>query len=77
MRAHRIDHGETPALAGFYARYVVIGKLAQLIGCFRYWIGQLMGRRASVIEYKNGTASSEVHKETKQPGFAAPIGRSS
>ena len=77
VRAHRIDHGDTPALAGFYARYVVIGKLAQLVGCFRYWIGQLMGRQASLIEYKNGTALSEVRNETKQPGLTAPAGRPS
>lgn len=77
VRANRIDHGDTPALADFYARYVVIGKFAQIIGCLRYWIGQLMGRRARLIEYKNVTASSEVQNETNHPELAVPASRPS
>ncbi len=53
VRNHRKDHGDQPQYAELYARYIIIGKYAQLTGCMRYWYDQFLGRKGELIEYKN------------------------
>ncbi len=77
VRAHRLEHGDPPALADLYARYVVIGKLAQFVGCLRYWIGRFAGRRSSLIEYKDAASPSIKPNERQQSELASSTSQSS
>ena len=76
VRAHRLEHGDPPALAELYARYVVIGKVAQFIGCVRYWVGQVAGRRSRLMEYKNSNAPVVSPSENHQPDLASSSSQS-
>ena len=67
VRGHRIEHGDPPALAELYARYVAIGKLAQFVGCLRYWVGRFTGRRSRLIEYTAPPSASITADERQQP----------
>lgn len=53
VRDHRTDHGDQPQYAEVYARYIIVGKYAQMTGCMRYWYDQFLGRKGELIEYKN------------------------
>ncbi len=52
VRRHRIARGDDPAHCSLYARFVVIGKFAQLLGCVRCWRNRTLGRKGTLIEYK-------------------------
>ena len=77
VRAHRLEHGDPPALADLYARYIVIGKIAQFLGCLRYWGGRLAGRRSSLIEYKEPASPSIKSNEGQQSELASSTSQSS
>ncbi|CAN5290501.1 hypothetical protein BH11PSE5_BH11PSE5_10960 [soil metagenome] len=42
--------------AAFMALFLMLAKPAQSLGIAQYWIGRLFGRRARIIEYKQGVA---------------------
>lgn len=52
IREHRIDCGDLPINAQRYAKFVLIGKFAQLSGVIRYWARRVLRRRPTLIEYK-------------------------
>jgi GT2 family glycosyltransferase len=64
IRAHRLEHGDEPALASLYARYCMLGKFPQLCGILTYWFNQAWGRRSALIEYK------VTHDDTSRPRAA-------
>ena len=52
VRAAKQQQGERREDAAIYARFVVLGKIPQAVGVFRYWAHRLLDRRSKVIEYK-------------------------
>jgi GT2 family glycosyltransferase len=52
IRRHRLRTGDSPAHAGLYARYCVLGKVPEMLGVLTYWINRLRRRRTGLIEYK-------------------------
>ena len=77
VRAHRLEQGDPPALAELYARYVAIGKIAQFLGCLRYWVGRLAGGRSRLIEYKNSASPSIKPNESQQPELVSSTNQQS
>lgn len=58
VRDQRIEHGDQPQHAELYARYIIVGKYAQLLGCMRFWSDKFLGRTGSIIEYKNSKTNN-------------------
>ena len=58
VRGHRRSHGDSPRDASRYARWLVIGKFAQLVGMLTFWFNRLRGRRSTLIEYKGIESSA-------------------
>ena len=54
VRRAALRRGLSPADAGLYARFCVIGKFAQASGQLRYATRRLAGRPSGLIEYKGG-----------------------
>ena len=52
VRAAKQQQGERREDAAIYATFVVLGKVPQAVGVFRYWANRLLRRRSTVIEYK-------------------------
>jgi glycosyltransferase involved in cell wall biosynthesis len=59
VRNYRIKHGDEPGHALMYAKLATIAKLPEVIGMMDYWIKRLLGKQATIIEYKpSGTPAS-------------------
>lgn len=56
---HRRD-GVLPADARALAFFTVVGKIAEVQGALRYWLGRASGRRSRVIEYRGASAAGAV-----------------
>ena len=61
--AWKIHHGRLrtgwPARdARVYAFFVVLGKFAQVSGQLKFWMGKLMGRKSTLIEYKHAPVTA-------------------
>ncbi len=54
----QIRHGASPRNARLYAFFCVLGKVPQVIGQIKYWLGRIVGRQTALIEYK--TARTQV-----------------
>ncbi len=52
VRNDRMRHGDEPSHALMYARLATMAKLPEVIGVMQYWIKRLLGRQATIIEYK-------------------------
>ena len=39
-------------IAGWYATFLVLGKIPEALGQFKYWLSRARGRRSELIEYK-------------------------
>ena len=48
----RRRRGDAPAVAGLYARFVVLSKFPQMLGQLKFWRNRAFGRRGRLIEYK-------------------------
>ncbi|MDY7107620.1 MAG: glycosyltransferase [Planctomycetota bacterium] len=59
IRRWRLREGESPHNASLYAGHCVLSKFPQLIGVAQYWWNRALGRRATLIEYKNGAATRD------------------
>ncbi|MFT4539650.1 MAG: hypothetical protein ACI841_001431 [Planctomycetota bacterium] len=53
---YRIRHGDQPEFARLYARYTMIGKLAESTGIALFHWNQYRGRKGKLIEYKAASA---------------------
>jgi glycosyltransferase involved in cell wall biosynthesis len=49
---HRRRRGDTPRDSRLYAIFICLGKLPEAVGMVRYWSDRLLGRRRTVIEYR-------------------------
>ena len=68
---HRMRHGDQPEHARLYARFTIIGKLAESAGILLYAWNRRKGRRAQLIEYKSveseqPTPSGEDHEHAQR-----------
>jgi GT2 family glycosyltransferase len=52
VRNDRIRHGDEPGHAMMYAKLATIAKLPETIGVMKYWQSRLLGKQATIIEYK-------------------------
>ncbi|MCA9295941.1 MAG: glycosyltransferase family 2 protein, partial [Phycisphaerales bacterium] len=72
IRAHRLAHGDAPAMASLYARYCMLGKFPQLCGILTYWFNQAWGRRSALIEYKAAEADEDPAPRAARATSAEP-----
>ncbi len=52
IRAYRLSRGDSHADASTYSKYVLLGKLPQAAGQFKYRWNKFRGKRSGLIEYK-------------------------
>jgi len=52
VRRHRVAHGDSPERASLYARYLVLGKVAQAQGVLRFHTDRWRHEGGKLIEYK-------------------------
>ncbi|MEM9881649.1 MAG: glycosyltransferase [Planctomycetota bacterium] len=53
IQRYRRSRGDAPLDASVYARFTVLGKLANAAGVLQYRKNRLLNRRAEIIEYKS------------------------
>jgi GT2 family glycosyltransferase len=58
IRAHRKSLGDDAKVAGMYARFVVIGKFAELTGVLTFHMNRLRGTKTGLVEYKQPTEAA-------------------
>ena len=59
VAGHRLRHGDSRADAWLYARFTVLGKLAEARGAAAYWMRRVRGGEARIIEYKDPLGSAQ------------------
>jgi hypothetical protein len=61
VKSHRRSLGDQAAEAELYARYCVVGKMAQAQGAMQFFWNRLArGKQSTLIEYK-GPGSADDH----------------
>lgn len=55
VRRYRLSIGDEPKPSGTYARFVVLGKFAELSGLLTYRKNRLRGTRTALVEYKGAS----------------------
>lgn len=49
---YQLSHGSPKPVARLYARLILIGKLPEVVGVFRFFATRLLRRKAHLVEYK-------------------------